>query len=184
MSWWHFYLECFSSSEDSLQVPDVYMCFPLKPYICDWLCSYYCSVAKQCPTLCWTDPRDCSSPGSSVLQYLPVCSNSCPFESVMLFNHLILCPRLLLWPQSFPASGSFPVTWPFPSHGQSITASASASVLPRNIQDWFPFGLTGLISVQCKGLSRIFSSTTIWKHQFFSTYSVYGATFTSIHEKS
>ena len=71
--------------------------------------------------------------------------------------------------QSFPASGSFPVRQLFSSGGQSIGASASASVLPVNIQDWFPLGLTGLISLQCKGLSRIFSNTTIQKHQFFGT---------------
>ena len=71
--------------------------------------------------------------------------------------------------QSFPASGSFPVSQFFTSGGQSIGVLASASVLPMKIQDWFPLGLTGLISLQSKGLSRVFSSTTIWKHQFFST---------------
>ena len=71
--------------------------------------------------------------------------------------------------QSFPASGSFPVSWFFSSGGQSIGVSASASVLPMNIQDWFPLGLTGLISLQSKGLSRVFSNTTVQKHQFFST---------------
>ena len=61
------------------------------------------------------------------------------------------------------------VSQPFPSGGQSIGASASASVLPMNIQDWFPLGLTGWISLQSKGLSRVFSNTTVQKHQFFST---------------
>ena len=69
--------------------------------------------------------------------------------------------------QSFPASGSFLMSPLFTSGGQSIGASASASVLPVNIQDWFPLGLTGLISLLSKGLSRIFSSTTIRKHHFF-----------------
>ena len=69
--------------------------------------------------------------------------------------------------QSFPVSGSFPVSQFFTSGGQSIGASASASVLPMNIQDWFPLGLTSLISLLFKGLSRVFSSTTVWKHQFF-----------------
>ena len=69
--------------------------------------------------------------------------------------------------QSFPASGSFSMSQFLTSGGHSIGASASASVLPMNIQDWFPLGLTGLISLQSKGLSRVFSSTTIWKHQFF-----------------
>ena len=62
--------------------------------------------------------------------------------------------------RSFPASGSFPMSWFFPSGGQSIGVSASASVLPMNIQDWFPLGWTGLISLQSKGLSRVFSNTT------------------------
>ena len=70
--------------------------------------------------------------------------------------------------QSFPALGSFTVNQLFISGGQSIGASASASVLLMNIQDWFPLGLTGLISLLYKGFSRVFSSTTIWKHKFFS----------------
>ena len=70
---------------------------------------------------------------------------------------------------SFPASGSFPVSQFFLSGGQSIGASASASVLPVNIQDWFPLGWTGWISLLSKGLSRVFSNTTVQKHQFFST---------------
>ena len=72
-------------------------------------------------------------------------------------------------PQSFPASGSFLMSHLFISDGQSIGASASPSVLPMNIQDWFILGLTGLISLLFKRLSTIFSSTTIWKHQFFGT---------------
>ena len=69
--------------------------------------------------------------------------------------------------QSFPASGSFPMSWLFASGGQSIGASASASVLPMTIQGWFPSGWTSLIPLQSKGLSRVFSSTTIRRHQFF-----------------
>ena len=69
-------------------------------------------------------------------------------------------------PQSFPASGSFSVNWLLTSGGQSI--GASAVVLPMNIQGWFPLGSTGLISLLSKGLSRVFNSTTIWNHQFFS----------------
>ena len=96
-----------------------------------------------------------------------VYSNSCPLSwwchptissSVVPFSsHL----------QSFPASGSFPMSQSFASGGQSIGASASASVLPMNIQDWFPLGWTGRISLQSKGLSRVFSNTTVEKHQFF-----------------
>ena len=70
--------------------------------------------------------------------------------------------------QSFPASGSFQMSQFFATGGQNIGASASALVLPMNIQDWFPLGLTGLISLQSKGLSRVFSSTAVQKHQFFS----------------
>ena len=71
-------------------------------------------------------------------------------------------------PQSLPASASFPVSQLFASGGQRIGVSASASVLPMNTQDWFPLGWTGWISLQSKGLSRVFSNTTIQKHQFFS----------------
>ena len=83
--------------------------------------------------------------------------------------------------QSFPSSGSFLMRF-FTSGGQSIGASASASVLPMNIQGGFPLGLTGLISLLSKGLSRVFSSTTIWKHQFFSTQPFYSPTLTSVHD--
>ena len=93
------------------------------------------------------------------------CSNS--LESVMPSNHLILCCPFSYHFQSFPAPGSFPMSQFFTSDGQSIGVSASASVLPMNIQDWFPLGLTGWISLQSKGLSRVFSNTTIQRHQFF-----------------
>ena len=72
-------------------------------------------------------------------------------------------------PQSFPASGSFQMSQVFASSGQSIRVSASTSVLPMNIQDWFPLGWTGWISLQSKGLARVFSSTTVQKHRFFSS---------------
>ena len=88
------------------------------------------------------------------------------FESVMPSNHLILCRPLSSCLQSFPASEYFPMSRLFASGGPSIGASASASVLPMNIQDWFPLALTSLISLLYKGLSRVFSSSTVWKHQF------------------
>ena len=72
------------------------------------------------------------------------------------------------WPQSLPASGSFPMSQLFPRGGQIIGVSASASVLPMNTQDWSPLGWTGWISLQSKGLSRVFSNTIVQKHQFFS----------------
>ena len=90
-------------------------------------------------------------------------------ESVMPSNHLILCHLLLLPLQSFPASGSFLMNQFFTSGGQSIGVSVSASVLPVNIQDWFHLGWTDLISLQVKVLSRLFSNTTVKKHQFFGT---------------
>ena len=96
------------------------------------------------------------------------CSNSCPLSwwfhptissSVVPFSY---CP------QSFPASGSFQMSQLFTSGGQRIGVSASASVLPMNTQDWSPLGWTGWISLQSKGLSRVFSNTTVQNHQFFS----------------
>ena len=89
-------------------------------------------------------------------------------ESVMSPSHLILCRPLLLPPSSFPASGSFQMSQFFASGGQSIGVSASASLLPMNIQDRFPLGWTDWISLLFKGLSRVFSNNTVQKHQFFS----------------
>ena len=97
-----------------------------------------------------------------------VCSNSCPLSQ---WCHPIILSSVIPFSsclQYFPASGSFPVNQLFTSDGQSIGVAASASVLPMNIQDWFPLGLTGLLSLQSKGLSRVFSNTTVQKHQFFS----------------
>ena len=90
-------------------------------------------------------------------------------ESMMLSNLLILCGPFSSRLQSFPASGSFPVSQLFASGGQRIWGSSSASVLLKNIQGWFPLGLTGFISLSSKRLSRVFSSTTVWKHPFFGT---------------
>ena len=88
-------------------------------------------------------------------------------ESVMPSNYLILCHPLFLLPPNLPASGSFAMSQFFTWGGQSIGVSASASVLPKNTQDWSPLGWTGWISLQSKGLSRVFSNTTVQKHQFF-----------------
>ena len=84
-------------------------------------------------------------------------------ESVIPSNHLISIVSFSSCPKSFPASGSFPMSWLFASDGQSIGVLASASVLPMNIQGWYPIGLTGLIT---KGLSGVFSSTTVQKYHF------------------
>ena len=90
-----------------------------------------------------------------------------PIESVMPSNHLILCCPISFCPQSFPASRSFPMSQLFASDGQSTGASGSTSFLPMNIQDWFSLELTGLISLLFKGLSGVFSSIAVWRHQFF-----------------
>ena len=87
-------------------------------------------------------------------------------ELVMPSNHLILCRPLLLLPSIFPASGSFPMSQFFAWGGQSIGVSASTLVLPMNTQDWSPLVWTGWISLQSKGLSRVFSNTIVQKHQF------------------
>ena len=86
-------------------------------------------------------------------------------ESAMPSNHLILYWPLLLLPSIFPVSGSSPMSWLFTSNGQII--GASAWVLPMNIQGWFPLEWTDFISLLSRRLSRVFSSTTIWMHQFF-----------------
>ena len=90
-------------------------------------------------------------------------------ELVMSSNHLILFCPLLLQPSIFPSIRVFSMNQLFASRGQSIGVSASASVLPMNTQDWSPLGWTGWISFQSKGLSRVFSNTTVQKHQFFCT---------------
>ena len=97
-----------------------------------------------------------------------VYSNSCPSSQ---WCHPTISSSVVLFcscPQSLPASGSFPVSQLFTWGGQSIGVSASASVLPKNTQDWSPSGWTGWISLQSKGLSRVFSNTTVQKQQFFS----------------
>jgi len=112
----------------------------------------------------WTAARQASLSITNSRSSLKLTS----IESVMPSSHLILCRPLLLPPSIFPASGSFQMNQFFASGGLSIGVSASASVLPMNIQDWFPCGWTGWIYLQSKGLSRVFSNTTVQKHQFFS----------------
>ena len=112
------------------------------------------------------DLMNCSTQSCSPL-FPKVCSNSCPLSQ---WCHPTISSSAIPFSsclQSFPASGAFPVSWLFASGVQSI--GASASVIPMNIQGWFPLELTGLISLLSKGLSRVFSSTTVERHQFFST---------------
>ena len=97
-----------------------------------------------------------------------VCSNLCPLSQWCHPNISSSVTPFSFCLQYFPASESFPVSQLFVSGGQNIGAAASASILPMKIQDWFPLGSTGLISLQSKGLSRDFSNTTVWKPQFIS----------------
>ena len=108
----------------------------------------------------WTAARQASLSFTLSLSLLKLMS----MESMMTSNYLILCHPLLL-PSIFPSIGSFPMSQFFASGSQNI--GASASVLPMRIQGWFPLGLTSLISLRSKELWRVFSSTTVWKHQFF-----------------
>ena len=110
---------------------------------------------QSCPTLC--DAMDCSTPCLSITNSQSLLKLM-SLESVMPSNHLILCHPLSSCLQSFPASGSFAMSQFFASGGQSTGASASASVLPMNIQDWFPLGFTSLISLQSKSLLQHHSS--------------------------
>ena len=124
----------------------------------------FSSVAQLCPTLC--DPMNHSTPS------LPVHHQLSEFTQIQVqwVSDAIQPSHPLSSPQSFPASGSFQMSQLFASCGQSIRVSASASVLPMNIQDWSPLGWTGWISLQSKGLSRVFSNIIVQKHQFFSAH--------------
>ena len=127
---------------------------------------FCCSVIQLCSTLC--DPMHCSMPGFPDLQYLLEFAQThvCWVDDAIQSDHLL--SPFSSCPQFFPTSGSFPVSQLFTSGGQSIGTPASASVLPMNIQGWFPLGWTGCIFLVFRGLSRVFSSTMVWKHQFFS----------------
>ena len=129
-------------------------------------------------TLC--DPMDCSTPDLSVYHQL--------LESTQTYVHWVrdaISSSVVPFsscPQSLPASGSSLMSQPFASGGQRIGVSASISVLSMNTQDWSPLGWSGWISLQFKGLSRVFSNTTVQKHQFFGAHILYSLTVTSIHD--
>ena len=127
----------------------------------------FSSVAQSCPTLC--DPMDCSTPGLPVHHQLPEVTQTHAPELMMPSSHLILCCPLLRLPSIFPSIRVFSSESLFTWGGQSIGVSASASLLPMNTQAWSPLGWTGWISLLSKGLSRVFSNTTVQKHQFFGT---------------
>ena len=135
--------------------------FVLGCYYFVWKFRQFSSVSQSCPTLC--DPMDCSTSGFPVhhqlLEYTRVHDVIQPSDSLLSPSppalNLSQLQHLFKWVSSLHPDG------------QSIGASASASVLPMNIQDWFPWGFTDWISLQSKGLSRVFSNTTVQKHQFF-----------------
>ena len=110
----------------------------------------------------WTAARQASLSITNSRSLLKLMS----IESVIPSSHLILCNHLFLPSSIFPSIRVFPMSHFYAWGGQSIGISASASVLPMNIQDWFPLGWTGLISLESRGLSRVFSITTVQKHQF------------------
>ena len=127
----------------------------------------FSSVAQSCPTVC--DPRNCSTPGFPVHHQLPEFTQTHVHQvgDAIQPSHPLLSPSPPALNLS-PTWGSFQMSQLFTSGGQSIGVSASASVLPMNIQHWFPLGWTGWISLQSKGLARVFSNTTVQKHQFFT----------------
>ena len=136
-------------------------------------------VTQSCPTLC--NLMDCSMPGFPVHHQLPELAHT----HIHWVGDAIQPSHPLLSPSPPACSlahhqGLF--QWVSSLHGQSIGTSASASVFPMNIQDWFPLGWTGWISLQSRGLSGVFSKTTVQKHQFFSAQLPYGPTRTSIHD--
>ena len=126
-----------------------------------------CSVAKSCLILQPHSLQHARLPCPSLSP--GVCLNPCPLSQWCHPTTLSLLAVFSSCPQSFPPSGSFKMNHLFASGGQSIGVSASTSVLPVNTQDPYPLGWTGWISLQSKGLTRVFSSTTIWKHPFFGT---------------
>ena len=126
-----------------------------------WNTWYCCSVAQSYPTLC--NPTDCSTPGCPVLHHLPeLAQTHVHWVSDAIQSSSSVIPFSCL--QSLPASGSFLMSWLFASGGQSIGVSVLTWVLPMHIQDWFSLEFTGLISLQSKGLPRVFSNTTVQKH--------------------
>ena len=127
----------------------------------------FSSVQSLTRVWLFATPRNSGTPGLPVHHQLPEFTQTHVIKLVMPSSHLILCHPLSSCPRSLPASGSFPMSQLFAWGGQSIGVSALASVLPKNTQDWSPLEWTGWISLQSKGLSSVFSNTTVQKHQFF-----------------
>ena len=147
LNWPELHSVCVIYSSIRMCIVVVRLLSPVRLFVTPWAAAH--QVSLHCPSLS-----------------ARVCSNSCPLSQ---WCHLIISSSVTSfssYPQSFSASASFLMSRLFASGGQSI--GASASVLPVNIQGWFPLGLTGLTSLLFKGLSRVFSSTTVRKHRFFS----------------
>ena len=145
----------------------IYVCVHVYTYnIINQLCSC-CLVTHLCLTL---QPHGLQHARLPRLSPTPrVYPNSCWLSQ---WCHPTILSSVIPFsscPQSFPASRPFPVSQFFPAHSQSFGVSALASVLPMNMEDWFPWGLIAWISLQSKGLSRVFSNATVWKHQFLGT---------------
>ena len=124
---------------------------------------------SHCHVQLFATPQTSACQAPLPLPFPTVCSNSCPLSQ---WCYLVISSSAALFSfclQSFPASGPLLMSWLFTLGSQHTGASASAAVLQMNIQNCFPLGLTGVISLQSKGFSRVFSSTTIWKFQFFGT---------------
>ena len=140
------------------------------PYL--WLGAYLHVLlsSAQLPSHVWLPATPCTAVRRASLSITNSRSllKLMSIESVMPSNHLILCHPLFLLPSIFPSIGSFQMSQFFTSGGQNIGVSASTSVLPMNTQDQSPLGWTGWIPLQSKGLSRVFSNTTVQKHQFFA----------------
>ena len=124
----------------------------------------------------------CSTPASLSITNSSTLLKLMPIESVMPSNHLILCRPLPFLPSIFPSIRVFQMSQLFVSGGQNIGVSASTSVLPMKTPNWSPLGWTGWISLQSKGLSRVFSNTTVQKHQLFGHDFLYSPIITSIHD--
>ena len=151
-------------------------------FYCATLCSsvQFSSVAQSCLALC--DPMNRSTQGLPVHHQLPEFTQTHPSSR---WCHPAISSSVVSFSscsQSLSASGSFLMSQLFAWGSQSIGVSASASFLPMNTQDWSPLGWTGWISLQSKGLSRVFSKTTVQKHQFFGTQLSSNPTLTSIHD--
>ena len=181
------YAETFKFYTSVVWVKYELKCKLIKQELCKFLIILRCiissvhlsSVAQSCPTLC--NSMGCSTPGLTVHHQLPEFTQTHTTESVMPSNHLMFFVPFFS-DFNFQALGSFQMSQFFASGGQSIGASASASVLPMNIQDWFPLGWTSWSSVQSKGLSRIFYNTKFKSINSSALSFLYSTTITSTHD--